>query len=56
MLPYQEDGQKLEQLLRSLFDGESAEDDGIDILRIPIPPIILGSCCIMSYASYNGNG
>ena len=54
MLPYQEDGQKLEQLLRSLF--ESAEDDVIDILRIPIPPIILGSCCMMSYASYNGNG
>ena len=54
MLPYQEDGQKLEQLLQSLFEGESAEEDGIDILRIPTSFRIFNSCCMMSYASYNG--
>lgn len=54
MLPYQEDGQKLEQLLRSLFEGESSLEEGIDILRIPILPQIFSSCCMLSYASYNG--
>jgi len=54
MLPYQEDGQKLEQLLQSLFEGESAAEDGIDILRIPLFPRIFSSCCFLSYGSYNG--
>jgi len=54
MLPYQEDGQKLEQLLQSLFDGESAAEDGINILRMPISLRIFSSCCFTSYASYNG--
>lgn len=54
MLPYQEDGQRLEQLLQSLFEGESSSEAGIDILRIPIFPRIFSSCCMFSYASYNG--
>jgi len=54
MLPYQEDGQRLEQLLRSLFAGESSSEEDINILRSPILPQIFSSCCILSYASYNG--
>jgi hypothetical protein len=54
MLPYQEDGQKLENLLQSLFEGEFTSEDGISILRIPFSPEIYSSCCTYSYASYDG--
>jgi hypothetical protein len=54
MLPYHEDGQRLEQLLQSLFDGEFTLEEGINILRLPILPQIFSSCCTLSYGSYDG--
>ena len=54
MLPYHEDGQRLEQLLQSLFEGEFTSKKGIDILRPPIFPKIFNSCCTLSYGSYDG--
>jgi len=55
MLPYQEDGKKLESLLQSLFEEEEiASATGIDILRIPILPGLFSSCCSYSYASFDG--
>lgn len=54
MLPYHEDGQTLEQLLQSLFEGEYTSEGDINILRLPIFPKIFSSCCTLTYASYDG--
>ena len=53
MLPYQEDGKKLERLLERLFeddDGSAPED--IEVLKEPgLRPF--RSCCSHSYGDYN---
>jgi len=55
MLPYQEDGKKLESLLENLFknDDESALEDVL-ILSWPGSLVIYTACCTYSYSSYGG--
>ena len=53
MLPYQEDGKRLESLLESLLnddDGSALED--VMILRLPGSSGIFTACCGYSYSSY----
>ena len=51
MLPYQEDGKKLEKLLEKLFEDDESTLADIEVLREPGPPKPFGSCCSYSYGS-----
>ena len=52
MLPYTEDGKKLEKLLEKLFeDGDESAGDDVEVLRKPGPPKPFGSCCTYSYGT-----
>jgi hypothetical protein len=53
MLPYQEDGKKLEKLLERLFEDDELTPDGVEVLRGP-GPRPFGSCCTHSYGDYGG--
>ena len=53
MLPYQEDGKKLEELLEKLFvDNESTPED-VKVWRGSSSVGTLGNCCNYSYGSYD---
>jgi hypothetical protein len=55
MLPYQEDGKKLERLLEELFEnGEEPVTEGILVIRKPRLPIPSKNCCSISYTDYDG--
>ncbi len=55
MLPYQEAGKKLENLLEKLFrdDGESIRED-VEVLKKPVGPgpKPFSNCCAYNYGSY----
>ena len=53
MLPYQEDGKKLEELLERLFeDGDELTSEDIVVLNGPGPPKPNGpDCCVYNYGS-----
>ena len=52
MLPYQEDGKKLADLLENLFEDELSDED-IVVMRKPFQPRSCSECCDHNYASYN---
>jgi hypothetical protein len=53
MLPYQEDGKKLESLLESLFrDDDGSALENVLILGWPGSPGRYTACCTYSYGSY----
>jgi len=52
MLPYQDDGKKLADLLENLFEDELSGDD-IVVLRKAFEPRLRSECCDHNYASYN---
>jgi hypothetical protein len=51
MLPYQEDGKRLEQLLEKLFEDDGSTPEDVGILRKPGRPRPLSECCSYSYGS-----
>jgi hypothetical protein len=53
MLPYQEDGKRLEQLLEKLFDDDESTPEDVGILKKPGRPGPRSDCCTYSYGGYD---
>ena len=52
MLPYHEDGKRLEKLLGKLLEDDDSIPEDVDIFVKPTDPIPFGNCCMYNYGNY----
>ncbi len=54
MLPYQEDGNELERLLKKLFEDDESTPEDVDVFKDMRSAEISSNCCSYNYLNYGG--